>query len=162
MSRRRQRRATATLEAPELVGPSAMPGLAYRPQQGLTGVAGGWNDWLPTAARVALALVFLWFGLHELLQPHLWTGYVPVLSPTSSLATIAVLGHGWLLTMLGVALLAGISSRAAALIGAVLMAEILIALGAHGVTDIVIRDLGVFGLALGVAAQPQHRLVVTR
>ena len=34
--------------------------------------------WAPTAGRVLLGLVLAWFGYHELVQPGLWTGYVPL------------------------------------------------------------------------------------
>src|ERR1700726_2199330 len=55
------------------------------------------GDWAPTVARVLLGLVLAWFGYHELVQPSLWTGYVPVVSSTSSIAVVLVLAHGWLL-----------------------------------------------------------------
>ncbi len=64
-------------------------------------VAIGWG---PTAGRILLGLVLAWFGYHELMQPSLWTGYVPLIGRTSALATILVLGHGWLLLVLAVAL----------------------------------------------------------
>jgi len=51
-------------------------------------------DWAPTAARMLLGLVLGWFGYHELVQPALWTGYVPLLSAASSVAVILVLAHG--------------------------------------------------------------------
>ena len=64
--------------------------------------------WAPTAARVLLGLVLAWFGYHELVQPGLWTGYVPLIQPQSAFAIVLVLAHGWLLLMLAVALVAGI------------------------------------------------------
>ena len=61
-------------------------------------------DWAPTVARVLLGLVLLWFGYHELVLPGEWTGYVPVISESSSLAIILVLAHGWVLLVLAAAL----------------------------------------------------------
>jgi uncharacterized membrane protein YphA (DoxX/SURF4 family) len=116
--------------------------------------------WAPTAARMLLGLVLLWFGYHELVDPGLWTGYVPVFSATSNLAQILVLAHGWLLLVLAVALLTGIAPRVAASLAALLLLEIIISLGVHGLSDLVLRDVGVFGLALAVAGAAHQRLLL--
>ena len=118
--------------------------------------------WAPTVGRILLGLVLAWFGYHELVQPSLWTGYVPVLSPTSSLATVAVLAHGWLLLVLAVALIAGIAPRAAAAVAALLLLEIVISLTVSGgLSDLTLRDVGVLGLAIIVSGVNQERLVLT-
>ena len=118
--------------------------------------------WVPTIGRFLLGLVLAWFGYHELIRPGLWTGYVPVLSPTSSLATIAVLAHGWLLLVLAVALIAGIAPRAAAAIAAVLLLEIVISLTVRsGLSDLTLRDVGVLGLAVILTGIRQERLLLT-
>ncbi|HYK32645.1 MAG TPA: hypothetical protein VEV63_11810 [Streptosporangiaceae bacterium] len=119
-------------------------------------------SWAPTVGRILLGLVLAWFGYHELVQPGLWTGYVPVLSPTSSLATVAVLAHGWLLLVLAVALIAGIAPRAAAAVAALLLLEIVISLTVSGgLSDLTLRDVGVLGLAVIVSGVDQDRLVLT-
>lgn len=119
-------------------------------------------DWGPTIGRVALGLVLAWFGYHELMQPQLWTGYVPLLSTTSSLAVALVLVHGWLLLMLAVALVAGVLVRVAAAVAALLLVEIIISLiVSGGLTDISMRDLGVFGLAVMLTAGARQRLALT-
>src|SRR5260370_31857185 len=64
--------------------PAALPGLAEQAGQ----LA---SDWAPTAGRVLLGLVLAWFGYHELVQPSLWTGYLPLVSTSSSLAGPLVL-----------------------------------------------------------------------
>ncbi|MGH7691295.1 MAG: hypothetical protein ACREOA_01105 [Candidatus Dormibacteria bacterium] len=112
-------------------------------------------------SRLALGLVLLWFGLHELLQPSLWTGYVPIITGTSQLALGLVLGHGWVLLMLGMALMLGIAPRLAAALSALLLLEIVVSLSVTaGVSDLVARDLGVFGLAVAVLANDRPRLVL--
>lgn len=117
--------------------------------------------WAPTAARLALGLVLLWFGTHELVQPSLWTGYVPVISQTSHLAVAMVLLHGWLLSVLGVALVFGIAPQLAAGVSALMLLEIVVSLSlTGGVSDIVARDVGVFGLAVAVFAGDRQRLVL--
>ena len=119
--------------------------------------------WAPTAARILLGLVLGWFGYHELVQPALWTGYVPLVNAHSSVATVLVLAHGWVLLMLAVALLAGILARAAAAVAAVLILQIVITLTVTGgLTDLTLRDVGVLGLALALTSQSDQRLTLTR
>ena len=99
--------------------------------------------------------------MHELLQPSLWTGYVPVISATSEFALILVLIHGWVLVMAGAALVLGIAPRLAAALSALMLLEIVLSLSiTAGVSDIVARDVGVFGLAVAVFANDQSRLVL--
>ena len=117
-------------------------------------------EWAPTAGRVLLGLVMLWFGYHELLLPGEWTGYVPVISESSSLAIILVLAHGWVLLVLSAALLAGVTPRVAAAIASLLMLEIVIALAATGLSDTALRDVGVLGLAVCLTGCKNQRLVL--
>jgi hypothetical protein len=110
---------------------------------------------------VLLGLVLAWFGYHELVQPSLWTGYVPGLNSASSTAVVVVLAHGWLLLVLAVALIAGISARAAAGITALLLAEIVIWLTATaGLSDLTMRDVGVLGLAVCMTSATEQRLAL--
>jgi hypothetical protein len=123
-------------------------------------IAAGWG---PTAGRVLLGLVLAWFGYHELVQPSLWTGYVPAVSSASNAAVILVLAHGWLLLMLAVALIAGISVRAAAGIAALLLAQIVIWLTVTaGLSDLTLRDVGVLGLALCMTGSTEQRFILAR
>lgn len=119
--------------------------------------------WGPTTARVLLGLVLIWFGYHELVQPALWTGYVPLVRPQSALAIVLVLAHGWLLLMLAVALVAGILARTAAAVAAVLLLEIVISLTVTaGLSDLTLRDVGVLGLAIALTGRGEQRLTLTR
>ncbi len=128
---------------------------------GPAGVVEAVQGWSPTVARLALGLVLLWFGLHELFQPSLWTGYVPGIAQTSALALGMVLLHGWVLVLLGAALMLGIAPRLAAAVSALLLLEIVLSLSfTGGLSDIVARDLGVFGLAVAVFASDRQRLIL--
>jgi uncharacterized membrane protein YphA (DoxX/SURF4 family) len=121
------------------------------------------SEWAPTVARMLLGLVLAWFGYHELVQPSLWTGYVPVLSATSALSVILVLAHGWLLLILAVAMIAGIAPRVAAAVAAILLLEIVISLTVTGgLSDLTLRDVGVLGLAVCLTGRQAHRLVLSR
>ncbi len=119
--------------------------------------------WAPTAGRLLLGLVLAWFGYHELVQPALWTGYVPVVRSGSGLATLLVLAHGWLLLVLAVAMIAGIAPRAAATAAAVLLLEIVISLTVTGgLSDLTLRDVGVLGLAVCLTGRHPQRLMLRR
>jgi uncharacterized membrane protein YphA (DoxX/SURF4 family) len=143
--------------------PDTTPGRAT-PASGLKGgldlASAAAAEWAPTAGRVLLGVVMLWFGYHELLLPGEWTGYVPVVSESSSLAIILVLAHGWVLLVLSAALLAGVVPRAAAAIASVLLLEIVIALAATGLSDTALRDVGVLGLAICLTGCKNQRLVL--
>ena len=135
--------------------PTVPPGLAERAGR----LA---SDWAPTAGRVLLGLVLAWFGYHELVQPSLWTGYLPVV-PAPSLAVLLVLAHGWLLLVLAVAMIAGIAVRAVAAVSVALLLEIVVSLTvASGLSDLVLRDVGVLGLATCLTASTRQRLVLSR
>lgn len=117
-------------------------------------------EWAPTAGRVLLGLVLAWFGYHELVQPSLWTGYVPVVSG-STLLVLLVLAHGWLLLMLAVALVTGIAVRAVAAVVVLLLLQIVTSLAmSNGLSDLVLRDVGVLGLAVCLTATTPQRLVL--
>jgi uncharacterized membrane protein YphA (DoxX/SURF4 family) len=119
------------------------------------------GEWAPTVARILLSLVLAWFGYHELVQPSLWTGYVPVVPATSGVAVVLVLAHGWLLLVLAVALIAGIGTRAAAAVAAMLLLEIVVDLTATGgLSDLTLRDVGVLGLAICLTGRTRQRLVL--
>jgi uncharacterized membrane protein YphA (DoxX/SURF4 family) len=136
--------------------PAALPGVAEQAGQ----LA---SDWAPTAGRVLLGLVLAWFGYHELVQPSLWTGYVALVSASSSLAVLLVLAHGWLLLIVAVAMIAGIAVRVGAAISAVLLLEIVISLTVTGgLSDLTLRDVGVLGLAVCLTAATRQRLVLSR
>lgn len=120
-------------------------------------------EWAPVAGRALLGLVLAWFAYHELVQPGLWTGYVPVFSPTSDLAVILVLIHGWVLLVLAVALVAGLATRLAALAAALLLLEIVISLTVTaGLSDLTLRDVGVLGLAVCLTGISNQRLALRR
>jgi len=147
---------TATRESP---AEATARGAAARLGDRLGGLAAGWG---PTAGRVLLGLVLAWFGYHELIQPALWTGYVPGVHAASAFAIALVLAHGWVLLLLAVALVAGIASRVAAGLAALLLAEIVIWLWTSaGLSDLTLRDVGVLGLALCIAGRTEQRFALT-
>ncbi len=151
-------RAATTASPPPAAGPA--PGTVAALLERGTAFA---EAWAPTAARVLLGLVLAWFGYHELVDPLLWTGYVHVLPATSHVAEVLVLAHGWLLVLVAVALVAGIAPRLAAAVAVLLMTEIVISLIATGgLSDLVLRDVGVLGLAISLTGSKRQRLLLRR
>ncbi|HXP22151.1 MAG TPA: hypothetical protein VN840_21080 [Streptosporangiaceae bacterium] len=143
------------------------PGAAAMDAAADTGLAGRAQrfaaEWAPTAGRIMLGLVLAWFGYHELVQPQLWTGYVPVIPATSTFALVLVLVHGWILLMLAVAIVAGVALRLAAAVAALLLAQIVITLTVTGgLTDLTLRDVGVLGLAVCLSGGARQRAALTR
>ncbi len=119
-----------------------------------------YTQWFTTASRILLGAVLVWFGYHELTAPLAWTGYVPVIH-SGSFVELLVLAHGWLLLLLGIAILFGISPRIASLIAAVLLLQIVVSLTATGgLSDLVLRDVGVLGLALAATGAEHKRLLL--
>jgi uncharacterized membrane protein YphA (DoxX/SURF4 family) len=116
--------------------------------------------WAPTGGRMLLGLVFVWFGWHEVVQPGLWTQYVPVIAENSRPATVLVAVHGWVLLVLAAALLIGVAPRVSVAIASVLLLEIVISLLATGFSDTGVRDVGVLGLAIVLTGCKHQRLVL--
>lgn len=102
--------------------------------------------------RSGLALVFGGFGLWELRAPAQWSGYVPHLLAAHLPAVPLVLAHGWVLLMLGMALLIDFLPAIAVWVGVAVMTEICagLALGS-GWSVTLLRDLGILTLALVMA-----------
>lgn len=147
---------------PEVTAHGAKPAQApavARPVDDFRGIA---DSWAPTVGRVLLGLVLAWFGYHELVQPAVWTGYVPFVHSASAGAIVLVLAHGWVLLVTAVALIAGIMTRAAATVAALLLAEIVIWLTiSAGLSDLTLRDVGVLGLALCLCGATRQRLTLS-
>jgi uncharacterized membrane protein YphA (DoxX/SURF4 family) len=139
---------------------SAEPGGGATTVRVAEALSGRLSEWAPVGGRALLGLVFLWFGFHELEHPGAWTGYVPVISETSNLAVVAVLIHGWVLFVLGFALIAGIQPRLAAALGSIIMLEIVISLVVTGLSDTALRDVGVLGLAVCLMGCRHERLIL--
>jgi uncharacterized membrane protein YphA (DoxX/SURF4 family) len=144
--------------APDAVSsPASPPASAMSPGERVSSLAG---EWAPVLGRAMLGLVFVWFGFHELEHPGAWTQYVPVISESSDLAIVLVLMHGWVLFVLGFALIAGIEPRWSAALASVIMLEIVISLLVTGLSDTALRDVGVLGLAVCLTGVRHQRLVL--
>ncbi|MCR4311975.1 MAG: DoxX family protein [Candidatus Uhrbacteria bacterium] len=97
----------------------------------------------PTVLRVALSLVFLWFGTQQLMAPEDWIGFLPQWAlgfPFDDAETFVML-NGWMEVVFGAMMLIGFATRFSALVlGGHLLGIAVTAGGAIGVRD--------FGLAM--------------
>ena len=110
----------------------------------------------PLIMRGFLGFVLLWFGVNEILNPRYWSGYVPPL--VASLLPfdihLFVQMHGMVLSLLALSLFLKFYIRYTGLIIiAVLFSIISGLIMIDGFNEIVVRDIGLFGLALAIWLQ---------
>lgn len=100
-----------------------------------------------------MAFVLLFFGLKEVVAPARWLTYAPSFLGTGSLATSAVLFHGILLSVTGLALIIKFYPRVFGALAALMLLQIIVQLivGDQTVTEVTARDIGLFGMALAIA-----------
>jgi uncharacterized membrane protein YphA (DoxX/SURF4 family) len=119
-------------------------------------IADKYKECAPSVLRIGIALVVLWFGINQLINPQSFLGYVPqwfsshsaqlvhehplqLLHSLPLTPHILIMGNGILEVIFGIFLLLGLFTRISSLI--VSLHLFIIALGL-GYNDIMIRDLG--------------------
>jgi hypothetical protein len=112
------------------------------------------------AMRLGLAFVLGWFGVQELRSPSEWAVFVP--SFVGNISPLAVndlvLIHGFFLLLACCSITAGLLYLPGCLLAMGLLAEILFGLwwDGGGISDLVIRDVGLFALAGALAIDPSR------
>jgi hypothetical protein len=107
--------------------------------------------------RLALAFVLAWFGLHELHNPSDWTVFAPsfVVQHAPHQVNNLVLLHGFLLTLAAASVLLGLVYAGGTLLATGILAAVILELLVDGgVSDVLIRDVGVLGLASALLVDP--------
>ena len=110
----------------------------------------------PLVMRVFLGFVLLWFGVNEILDPRYWSGYVPLLVANFLPFNINlfVQMHGVVLALLALSLFFKFYIRYTGIITlGVLLSIIGGLITIDGFSEIVVRDIGLFGLALAIWLQ---------
>ncbi len=101
--------------------------------------------------RFSVAFVIVWFGVHEILAPQDWIIFVPSFFGGGKLAENLVLIHGSLFCIFGAALVFNFHRKIAALFVSLMILQIIINfLFQTGLSDIVVRDIGIAGLAFSL------------
>ena len=112
--------------------------------------------------RLGLAFVLGWFGVQELRSPSEWAVFVPSfvgnISPLSD--NDLVLVHGLFLLLACCSIVAGLLFVPGCLLAMGLLGEIIVGLwwDGGGISDLVIRDVGLFALAGALAIDPSRFL----
>lgn len=94
----------------------------------------------PVLLRVAMSLVFLWFGTNQLIHTASWTGVVPsfVAGIFGSASTVVLL-NGWFEIVAGLMLIVGFHTRIVSLL---LGLHLIGIAGGFGLSAIGVRDWG--------------------
>ena len=96
-----------------------------------------------------LGFVVLWFGIEEVMHPANWTIFVPQFFGTGDTLTYLVIFHGVLLLACGLSLIFNFHRRVAAVVFSLMLLEIIINLFlVDGLSEIVVRDIGLLGMAI--------------
>jgi hypothetical protein len=107
--------------------------------------------------RAGLGFVLAWFGVQELRNPTDWAVFVPTIVADHSPVAIndLILLHGFLLLLAAAAIVLGILYVLGCLLAVGLVVDIILGLWLDGgVSDLVIRDIGLLALTGAVAIDP--------
>ena len=104
--------------------------------------------------RIFLAFVFLWFGVSEIVDPTNWVSYMPAfISDLGMDGNFLVQIHGILLVIVSFCLIFKLFLRYTGLLAVLVMFQIIFGLllfSKFEINEIVVRDIGILGLAIGV------------
>lgn len=99
-----------------------------------------------------LGFVVIWFGVNEVTNPSDWAVFIPEFLSGIATATSLVVVHGIVLIVTGLMLVFNWKRRLGAGIIALMILSIIFTLFmSEGLTEIVVRDIGLFGAALALA-----------
>ncbi len=113
--------------------------------------------------RLAVAVVFVAFGIWEIVQPSYWTAFVPSALSGLASATLLVNLHGMLLLLVGLAILFGAYLRFASALAVLIMLEVTVGLWLEsGFTDLIVRDLALLIIAVALYFDDRRWLTITK
>ena len=103
--------------------------------------------------RISLAFVFGWFGIYEIFNPVYFSGYIPpfvrILPFCNS--KLCIQTHGVILTLLYLCLIFKFHLRATGILNILILMQLIIGLLLiSGFNEIVVRDIGLVGLAISI------------
>ena len=113
------------------------------------------NHFVNRLPAIGLGLVFLIFGLWQIVDPLYWIAYLPAMVTDQIDGLLFFRGVGVFNTIVGAALIAGVAPMFFAALAALHLLGVIISLGVTN--DIAVRDLGLFVVALGVFLQSRKQ-----
>jgi hypothetical protein len=100
----------------------------------------------------SLGFVAAWFGLNEILSPQDWVTFAPAFLGNGIVVVGLVIVHGIILATCALLLILNVGRRTAAIILTLVFVEVVIELLTQtGLTAIAVRDIGLGGMAVGLA-----------
>lgn len=103
--------------------------------------------------RMSLAFVFAWFGIYEIFNPVYFSGYVPAFLKALPFfnSNLFIQTHGAVLTLLSLCLIFKFHLRLTGILNIIILMQIIGGLVLiSGFSEIVVRDIGLLGLATSV------------
>lgn len=101
--------------------------------------------------RIGVALIFVSFGMWEIVQPSYWIAFVPKPIAQMVSPSLFINLHGLLLLIIGLGILTGTYLRISAMLAVLVMISIIASLWYEsGFSDIIIRDMVVLIAALAL------------
>jgi uncharacterized membrane protein YphA (DoxX/SURF4 family) len=97
-----------------------------------------YKGYAPITVRMGVAIVFLWFGINQIINPELFFSYVPQIFYQFGPSTL-VLTNGVFETLFGSLLLLGVFTRLTSFLLSMHLLFIVIGLGYN---DVAVRDFG--------------------
>jgi uncharacterized membrane protein YphA (DoxX/SURF4 family) len=97
--------------------------------------------------RIAISIVFLWFGINQIINPNNFMGYLPSFILLSTYAKTFIYLNGIFELILGAFLILGLFTRITALILGINLIGIILGLGYN---DIAVRDFGLMLITLAI------------
>lgn len=104
-----------------------------------------------TILALFLGFVVIWFGYQEVTDPGAWAVYVPAFLGAGAMVKNLVMAHGAVLVLSGLSLIFNFHRKTAAIVIAIILLDIVVTLILDsGLDEIVVRDIGLFGMALAL------------
>ncbi|HLC32244.1 MAG TPA: DoxX family protein [Candidatus Nanoarchaeia archaeon] len=102
--------------------------------------------------RVGIAAIFLWFGIDKFIHVQHWIDWVPdwMVSIIPLSLTMFMYVQGVIETLTGALLLTGYKTRFGAFLAALTLLGVIISMISTGQTEVMLRDIGLFGASLAL------------
>lgn len=117
------------------------------------------KEYGPALLRIAMALVFFWFAINQLIAPNDWTGYLPGFLYNTANPVIFIYANAIFEIIFGTLLILGIFTRIAALLLGLHLLGISITIGWNATA---IRDYGLSLATLSIAMNGPDKLCLRK
>lgn len=117
------------------------------------------KEYGPIVLRIAMALVFFWFAINQLIVPNDWTGYLPEFLANIANPVLFIYANAIFEIIFGLLLILGIFTRLAAFLLGIHLLGISITLGWSAVA---IRDYGLAFATLSIVLNGPDKLCLKK